>query len=51
MLAKSFLKITPTLILESQLDESDDCNGRDSSYSDSKGRGGVTYPNPLRVWS
>ena len=35
MLAKSLLKTTPTLISKSQLDESEDCNGRDSSDSDS----------------
>ena len=34
-LVKRFLKATPTLTSESQLDESEDCDGRDSLISDS----------------
>ena len=50
-MAKRFLKTTPTLISESQLDKSEDCDGRDSSVSDSDWGDRVIYPNPLCVRS
>ena len=49
ILAKSILKTIPTLIVESQLDESEDCDGRDPSVSNSDGGDGVTYPTPTCV--
>ena len=47
MLAKSFLKTTPILPSESQLDESEDCDGSNLSDSGSDCGGRVTYPNSL----
>ena len=47
MLANSFLKTTPTLQSESQLDESEDYDGSNLSDSGSDCGGGVTYPNLL----
>jgi len=49
MLAKRFLKTTPTLTSDSQLDESEEWDGKVWSVSKSDYVNGVTYPNPLRV--
>ena len=46
MLAKRFLKTTLVLESDSQLDESEECDGRDSSVPESDWADGVTYPNP-----
>jgi len=46
MLANSFLKTTPTLQSESQLDESEDCDGDNLLDFVSDYKGGVTYLNP-----
>ena len=39
----------PTLASDSQLDEFEECDGRDSSISDSDWADGVKYPNPMCV--